>query len=146
VKPTPIALSLGDPAGIGPEIIVKAWRALRNDGPPFMVVGDLEVLNAASVAGASSLQRVTGAEEAARVFSDTLPVLDLPLQGTVVAGRADPAHAHAVIRWIETAAGLALSGEVEAVVTSPIAKAPLHRAGFAYPGHTEFLADLVAAA
>jgi 4-hydroxythreonine-4-phosphate dehydrogenase len=145
VTPKPLALSLGDPAGIGPEIIVKAWRALRENGPAFMVVGDLEVLNAASAAGASALQRVTSADEAARVFSESLPVLDLPLQAQVVAGRADPAYAPGVIRWIETAVGLALSGDVEAVVTAPIAKAPLYQAGFAYPGHTEFIAELTAA-
>lgn len=141
----PLALSLGDPAGIGPEIIVKTWRALRESGPAFMVVGDLEVLNAASAAGASGLQRVTGADEAARVFSQALPVLDLPLQAPVVAGRADPAYAPSVIRWIETAVGLALSGEVGAVVTAPIAKAPLYAAGFSHPGHTEFIAELTAA-
>jgi 4-hydroxythreonine-4-phosphate dehydrogenase len=142
VTPKPLALSLGDPAGIGPEIVVKAWRALRQSGPAFMVVGDLEVLNAATAAGASALQRVTNADEAVRVFSTALPVLDLPLQAQVVAGRADPAYATGVIRWIETAVGLALSGEVEAVVTAPIAKAPLYQAGFAYPGHTEFIAEL----
>jgi 4-hydroxythreonine-4-phosphate dehydrogenase len=145
VTPKPLALSLGDPAGIGPEIIVKAWRALRESGPAFMVVGDLEVLNAASAAGASGLRRVTGADEAVRVFSQALPVLDLPLQAQVVAGRADPALAPSVIRWIETAVGLALSGEVAAVVTAPIAKAPLYAAGFRYPGHTEFIAELTAA-
>ena len=145
MTPKPLALSLGDPAGIGPEIIVKAWRALRDEGPAFMVVGDLEVLNAASAAGAATLQRVTGADEAARVFSRALPVLDLPLQAQVVAGRPDPAYASGVIRWIETAAGLALSGDVEAVVTAPIAKAPLYAAGFRYPGHTEFIAELTSA-
>jgi 4-hydroxythreonine-4-phosphate dehydrogenase len=145
VTPKPLALSLGDPAGIGPEIIVKTWRALRQSGPAFMVVGDLEVLNAASVAGASGLRRVTGADEAERVFSEALPVLDLPLQAAVVAGRPDPGYAPAVIRWIETAVGLALSGEVEAVVTAPIAKAPLYQAGFTFPGHTEFIAELAAA-
>ena len=145
MTPKPLALSLGDPAGIGPEIIVKTWRALRESGPAFMVVGDLEVLNAASVAGASALRRVTGAAEAARVFAEALPVLDLPLQAPVVAGRVDPVYAPAVIRWIETAVGLALSGEVEAVVTAPIAKAPLYQAGFTFPGHTEFIAELTAA-
>jgi 4-hydroxythreonine-4-phosphate dehydrogenase len=145
VNVKPLALSLGDPAGIGPEITVKAWRALRESGPNFMVVGDFEILNAASTAGAPSLRRVTGADEAAQVFSQALPVLDLPLQATVIAGRPDPAYAPAVIRWIETAAGLALSGEVEGVVTAPVAKAPLYQAGFNHPGHTEFLAELTAA-
>jgi 4-hydroxythreonine-4-phosphate dehydrogenase len=146
VKPAPLALSLGDPAGIGPEITVKAWRALRSAGPAFMVVGDFESLNAAAAGGSSNLQRVTSADEAARVFAAALPVLDLPLQASVVAGHADAAHAPMVVRWIETAVGLALSGDVEGVVTAPIAKAPLYAAGFGFPGHTEFLAELTAAA
>jgi 4-hydroxythreonine-4-phosphate dehydrogenase len=146
VRTQPLALSLGDPAGIGPEITVKAWRALRESGPAFVVVGDHELLAAAAVGGKVPLKRVAGAHEAAAVFASALPVLDLPLLKTVVAGHADPAHAPAVIRWIETAAGLALSGDVAALVTAPVAKAPLYEAGFKFPGHTEFLAELTAAA
>ncbi|MDR3511339.1 MAG: 4-hydroxythreonine-4-phosphate dehydrogenase PdxA [Caulobacteraceae bacterium] len=146
MRTPPLALSLGDPAGIGPEIVVKAWRALRVSGPAFMVVGDFQALAAASPQGASILRRVTGPGEAAEAFTEALPVLDLPFQGHVVAGRADPAYAPAVIRWIETAVGLALSGEVAGVVTAPIAKAPLYDAGFRHPGHTEFLAELTASA
>jgi 4-hydroxythreonine-4-phosphate dehydrogenase len=142
VSRPPLALTLGDPAGIGPEIVVKAWRALREDGPPFLVVGDFQALAAASPAGSDILRRVTGPGEAATAFPEALPVLDIPLQRPVVAGRGDPAHAAAVIRWIETAAGLALSGEVAGMVTAPIAKAPLYAAGFRHPGHTEFLAEL----
>ena len=142
----PLALTLGDPAGIGPEIIVKAWRALREAGPAFMVIGDFGMLSAASPAGATILERVTGPSEAAGVFHNAIPVLDIPLPAPVVSGRADPAHAGAIIRWIETAAGLALSDKVSGVVTAPIAKAPLYAAGFPFPGHTEFLADLTAAA
>ena len=146
MTPRPLALTLGDPAGIGPEITVKAWRALRASGPAFMVIGDIEMLGAASPDGASILERVTGPGEAGAVFSRAIPVLDIPLTAPVVAGKADPAHAGAIIRWIETAAGLALSGEVSGVVTAPLAKAPLYAAGFPFPGHTEFLADLTAAA
>jgi 4-hydroxythreonine-4-phosphate dehydrogenase len=82
--------------------------------------------------------------EAAEVFRDAVPVLDLPLNKPVVAGQASPTYAAAVIRWIETAVGLALSGTVRGIVTAPIAKKPLYDAGFPFPGHTEFLADLVA--
>jgi 4-hydroxythreonine-4-phosphate dehydrogenase len=142
----PLALTLGDPAGIGPEITVKAWRALRDSGPAFMVVGDFGMLSSASPSGASIVERVTGPAEAGAVFQRAIPVLDIPLPAPVVSGKPDPAHASAVIRWIETAAGLALSGEVSGVVTAPIAKAPLYAAGFPFPGHTEFLADLTAAA
>ncbi|HKT54652.1 MAG TPA: 4-hydroxythreonine-4-phosphate dehydrogenase PdxA [Caulobacteraceae bacterium] len=146
MKPKPLALSLGDPAGVGPEITVKAWAALKGGGPPFMAVGDYESLAAASGAGASILRRVAGASEAVQVFGEALPVLDIPLQARVIAGHPDAAHASSIIRWIETAVGLALSGDVAGVVTAPIAKAPLYEAGFRFPGHTEFVADLASAA
>jgi 4-hydroxythreonine-4-phosphate dehydrogenase len=146
VKARPLALTLGDPAGVGPEITVKTWLALRETGPAFMVVGDFESLQSASVAGASILRRVTRPEDASQVFGEVLPVLDLPLQAPVVSGKANPAYGAAVIRWIETAVGLALSGDVAGVVTAPVAKAPLYEAGFGFPGHTEFLGELTAAA
>ena len=145
MKTGPIALSLGEPAGIGPEIIVKAWSALRADGPAFMVVGDAQSLAAASNAGASIIRSVSSPGEAAGVFAEALPVLNLPLSSAVVAGKPAAAAAPAVIRWIETAAGLALSGEAGALVTAPIAKATLYAAGFHFPGHTEFLGELASA-
>jgi 4-hydroxythreonine-4-phosphate dehydrogenase len=142
VKPLPFALTLGDPAGIGPEIIVKAWQALRGEGPVFAVVGDFDGLAAASIAGASIVRRIGGLDEASQVFSTAIPVIDQPLRNPVVAGQPSAAHAPAIIRWIETAVGLALTGAAAGVVTAPIAKAPLYEAGFAHPGHTEFLAKL----
>jgi 4-hydroxythreonine-4-phosphate dehydrogenase len=144
VKPKALALSAGDPAGIGPEIIAKAWAALRDEGPSFMVVGDAQLL--ASAGGGVKVRVVTGPAEAAGVFGEALPVLDIPLQSPVVSGKPSPAYAAQVIRWIETGAGLALSGAVAGLVTAPIAKAPLYDAGFGFPGHTEFLAELTAAA
>jgi 4-hydroxythreonine-4-phosphate dehydrogenase len=142
VKPRSLALTLGDPAGVGPEIVAKAWAALRGGDVRFLVVGDYETL-----AGAGAvLQRVATADEAERVFSQALPVLDLPLAAPVVPGRPSAAAAPSVIRWIETATELALRGEVAGVVTAPIAKAPLYEAGFKFPGHTEFLGELTAAA
>jgi 4-hydroxythreonine-4-phosphate dehydrogenase len=146
VPSAPLALTLGDPAGVGPEIIVKAWQALRGGDAPFVAIGDFQALAAASPAGASVLARVGSAQEAAAVFASALPVLDMPLADPVVAGKASPAHAAMIVRWIETATGLALSGAVSGVVTAPIAKAPLYEAGFKFPGHTEFLADLTAQA
>jgi len=140
VKTAALALSAGDPAGIGSEIIAKAWTALRAEGPAFMVVGDAQLL--ASAGGGVKVRAVTGPVEAVKVFAEALPVLDIPLQAPVVAGQPSSAHAAQVIRWIETGAGLALSGAVAGLVTAPIAKAPLYKAGFAFPGHTEFLAEL----
>jgi 4-hydroxythreonine-4-phosphate dehydrogenase len=144
VKLAPLALTLGDPAGIGPEIVVKAWRALRLSGPTFVAVGDFQSLASASRDGAAILQRVAGPADAGQSFGESLPVLDLPLRTPVIAGRPDTAAAPAILRWIEIAAGLALSGEVSGLVTAPIAKAPLYAAGFDFPGHTEFLAELTA--
>ena len=146
MKPRPLALTLGDPAGVGPEIIVKAWQALRREDLSFLVVGDFQALASASAAGASILRRITSPQEAPRAFADALPVLDLPLRAPVVAGQPSAAAAPLVIQWIETAVGLALRGDVAGVVTAPIAKAPLYAAGFKFPGHTEFLGDLTAAA
>jgi len=142
----PLALSLGDPAGIGPEIIVKAWLALRGRGAPFMVIGDHESLASASPHGSSILARVGSPQEACSKFADALPVYDMPLGVAVVAGHPSSAYGGAVISWIETAVGLALSGDAQAVVTAPIAKAPLYEAGFRFPGHTEFLGELTAQA
>jgi 4-hydroxythreonine-4-phosphate dehydrogenase len=146
VTARPLALTLGDPAGVGPEITVKAWQALRGDGAPFLVVGDFQALAAGTAAGASILRRVTSPLDAARIFPDALPVLDLPLRAPVIAGQPSASAAPSVIQWIETAVGLALRGDVRGVVTAPIAKAPLYAAGFKFPGHTEFLGDLTAAA
>jgi 4-hydroxythreonine-4-phosphate dehydrogenase len=146
VKNGPIALTLGDPAGIGPEIIVKAWNQLRHTGPAFVVVGDFQSLASASAAGASIIRRVTAPDEAVKAFPAALPVLDIPLRSPVVAGQPSAMAASSIIRWIETAVGLALSNVVSALVTAPIAKAPLYDAGFRFPGHTEFLGELTAAA
>jgi len=146
VTPGPLALTLGDPAGIGPETIVKAWRALRHSGPHFFVVGDGQSLASAPTATAGIMRRISSPEDVASVFADAIPVLDLPLTSPVVAGQPSKTSAAAIIRWIETAVGLALSGTVSGVVTAPIAKAPLYEAGFTFPGHTEFLGDLTAIA
>ncbi len=146
-KPRPLALSLGDPAGIGPEIVVKAWTALRRTGPSFVVVGDYESLVAAFPgAGAAGVRRVGAPDEAPEVFADALPVLDLPLLNPVVAAKPSPRYAASILRWIETGVGLSLSGAVCGLVTAPIAKKPLYEAGFKFPGHTEFLAELTAGA
>ena len=139
----PLALSLGDPAGVGPEIVVKAWRALRETGPAFVAIGDHAVLAAAAETSAP-VRRVSDAREAAGAFADALPVIDLPLDASVTPGEPSIAHAGAVVRWIETGVKLALSGATGGLVTAPIAKASLYAAGFPYPGHTEFVAALTA--
>jgi 4-hydroxythreonine-4-phosphate dehydrogenase len=146
VRTGPLALTLGDPAGIGPEIVVKAWRALKDQGPAFFVVGDARAVASAPTSTAGLVRPISSPTEAEALFPTAIPVLDLPLRGPVVAGQPSPAAAPAIIQWIETAAGLALSKTVSGVVTAPIAKAPLYAAGFKFPGHTEFLGELTAAA
>ena len=84
MKNGPLAVTLGDPAGIGPEVIVKAWSRLRGGGPPFVVVGDYQSLTSAS--GGGVVQRITTPDQAARVFREALPVIDMPLRAPVVAG------------------------------------------------------------
>jgi 4-hydroxythreonine-4-phosphate dehydrogenase len=136
----PLALTLGDPAGVGPEITAKAWRALKDEGPAFVVIGDRDLLTAQGVPTVEAASLA----DAAQAFAEALPVLHQPVSAPVQPGVPSPAHAGAVVGWIETAAALAMSGEASGVVTAPIAKAPLYEAGFRFPGHTEFLAELTA--
>ena len=138
----PLALTLGDPAGIGPEIVVKAWRALRETGPVFFVIGDAQAVASAPTATSDMVRAIGSPFDAKVAFGEAIPVLDLPLRAPVVAGQPSSSAAPSIIQWIETAVGLALSGSVSGVVTAPIAKAPLYEAGFKFPGHTEFLGEL----
>ena len=109
-----------------------------------MVVGDSRSLAAAG--SGVRVRVVAGPAEAQAAFAEALPVLDIPLLTPVIAGQPSSAHAGQILRCIETCVGLALSGVISGLVTAPIAKAPLYNAGFRFPGHTEFLADLTAAA
>jgi 4-hydroxythreonine-4-phosphate dehydrogenase len=142
----PLAVTLGDPAGIGPEIIVKAWKATRDGDNPFLVIGDAGALRSAPGGLGTPVQAIGAPEEAGAVFRHAIPLIHSPLSSPVIAGQPSPAHAESIIRWIETAVGLTLTGSVAGVVTAPIAKAPLYAAGFGFAGHTEFLAELTAAA
>jgi 4-hydroxythreonine-4-phosphate dehydrogenase len=138
----PLVLTLGEPAGVGPEIIHAAWTALRTDlGAGFTVIGDASEL---ARRGTAPVRRIEDPVEVARLFADALPVIDRPAPAPVTPGRPDAANAEAVADWIEQAVNLALAGEVSGLVTAPIAKAPLYAAGFRFPGHTEFIAELTA--
>ena len=140
IQPAPLALTMGEPAGVGPEIIAKAWSVLRNEGPTFVVIGDAALLRAQGVA----VQPVSAPGDAVAVFSRSIPILHQPLVVAAVPGRPDAANAGLVADWIEQAVNMALTGEVSGLVTAPIAKAPLYAAGFRFPGHTEFIAELTA--
>lgn len=142
----PLAVTLGDPAGVGPEIVVKAWSALKARGPAFVVVGDADSVAAAFRTGSASVERVADAAEGARLFRRALPVIDAVRHDLMTAPSVAKARAKSVVHWIETAVRLTLEGQTSGVVTAPIAKAPLYEAGFEFPGHTEFLAELTAKA
>jgi len=142
---TALALTMGEPAGIGGEIALKAWLAReRHRLPPFFLIDDPERLAAAgrTLGLEVPVRRIAGPEEAGALFAHALPVLAQPLARTVEPGRPDPENGGAVIAAIRRAVQLALAGRADAVVTNPIHKKSLHQAGFRYPGHTEFLAAL----
>lgn len=136
----PLVLTLGEPAGVGPEITAAAWTALKDHSLPFAVIGDAALLRAQGV----PVLEVDSPQDAADRFARALPVIHRPLPAPVVAGRPDPANAPAVADGIEEAVGFALSGQASGVVTAPIAKAPMYASGFRFPGHTEFIAELTA--
>jgi len=140
----PLALTMGDPAGIGGEITLAAWARLRGSGPAFMALDDPGRLSAlaARLGWDVRIAEVAGPEEAAAVFAQRLPVMTMRLPVPAEPGRPDPANAPAVLGAIERAVALARAGRVGGVVTNPISKATLYRTGFAFPGHTEFLGAL----
>ncbi len=140
----PLALTQGDPAGIGPDVTVTAWAKRRELGlPPFIFVGDPDVLRSrAHLLGVDVNVKVCEPEDAISAFSEALPVLPLPVGFDVQAGQPHIGAALATIKAIETAVTLTVGKRAAAVVTNPIAKSVLYEAGFGFPGHTEFLAEL----
>lgn len=134
---------MGDPAGCGPLITAKAWQdAQAADLPAFLLITDPNVM-----VDLCPTQVIERPGEAPHVFSKALPILPLKasLATKPIAGSPDPGFAPAILESIETATMLALSGEVNAVVTNPISKAVLYNVGFKHPGHTEYIASLCGA-
>ncbi|MGK6312763.1 4-hydroxythreonine-4-phosphate dehydrogenase PdxA [Neorhizobium sp. DT-125] len=140
----PLALTQGDPAGIGPDITIAAWAARdRYALPPFLFLGDPAVLKSrAALIGIDVPIREAEAENAVSVFADALPVLPVPAGVEVAVGEPHVATARGTIGAIEKAVSLCFEGKAAGTVTNPIAKSILYQAGFGFPGHTEFLADL----
>lgn len=140
----PLALTQGDPAGIGPDIAIAAWAKRHETGlPPFVFIGDPDVVaSRAALIGIDLAIETCEAADAGQVFERAFPVLPLPVGFEVQAGQPHIGAAHATIKAIETAVALTAEGKTAAVVTNPIAKSVLYEAGFGFPGHTEFLADL----
>jgi 4-hydroxythreonine-4-phosphate dehydrogenase len=142
----PLALTLGEPAGIGPDIAIKAW--LRRDElklPPFYLLGDRDfVARRASILGLDVDLAGVGAQQAVSAFPSALPVVATGRVATAQPGRPDETSAEAALASIRHAVADVAAGRASAIVTNPIAKSVLYRAGFRHPGHTEFLAELAA--
>jgi len=138
----PLALTSGEPAGIGLDITIKAWLR-RNELklPAFYLLGDRDSLNnRAKLLGL----KLKLAEQAPGAFADALPVVATGHSATARPGHPDDTSAGAAMASIRQAVGDVIAGQASAVVTNPIAKSVLYRAGFRHPGHTEYLAELAA--
>ena len=142
----PLALTTGEPAGIGLDITIEAWLRRRElKLPPFYLLGDSDSLaNRAKVLGLKLTLAEVRAEEAPGVFADALPVVAIGHRATARPGHPDDTSAGAAMASIRQAVGDVTAGQASAVVTNPIAKSVLYRAGFRHPGHTEYLAELAA--
>ena len=139
----PLALTQGDPSGIGPELSLKCWLNRNAGDRSFFFIGDLQHLRrTADALGIALPVAISHPREAAAAFSRALPVLDLGLQVVGAPGKPEASDAAATIASIERAVECVAKGEAAAVVTNPIAKSVLYATGFAHPGHTEFLGEI----
>jgi 4-hydroxythreonine-4-phosphate dehydrogenase len=140
----PLALTMGEPAGIGGEIALMAWRARAAGVPPFYLIDDPDRMAtlAARLGWPLPVRTIGAPQEAAAIFPEALPVV--PVGGAVRArpGQPDAADAPAILGAIRRAVADVVEGRAAAVVTNPIHKDSLYRTGFRHPGHTEYLAEL----
>ncbi len=138
----PLALTLGEPAGIGPEITLMAWRDRAALGlPSFCVIGDPDLLQRrARSLGLDVAVEVCRLHEAGAVFHRALPVHPAGSRATAAPGRPDHTSAPAVVESLDRAVDLVRAGAARALVTAPLAKSVMYAAGFPFPGHTEYLA------
>lgn len=141
----PVALTMGDPAGIGGEIALRAWQALRWRRP-FFLIGDRTHLTGLAASAGAQIVEIDDPRETAAAMPLGLPLLHHPLPRPARAGHPDPENASAVVEIIARAVTLARSGRAAGVCTNPINKKALRDgAGFTFPGHTEYLAELCGA-
>lgn len=138
-SPEPLAISIGDPAGIGPEVLAKCWDNRASFGlPPFVAIGDPRSIEAV---WDGPIEIIADPREADSAFDVGLPLIQLAAAEADVPGHPSVAGAHCSLDSLELAVGLARSGSVAAVVTGPVAKEQLYAIGFAHPGQTEFVAE-----
>ncbi|MCL7418344.1 MAG: 4-hydroxythreonine-4-phosphate dehydrogenase PdxA, partial [Halalkalicoccus sp.] len=136
-----IGITMGDPAGIGPEIVVKGYRELRETAD-VLVIGDAEVVESAcGICGSDLGVERIGSPAEASFERDRIPVLDLDNVADLERGIVQEAYGTASLEYIERAISLAQSGTIDAMVTAPINKQATELAGSEYAGHTGMLAD-----
>lgn len=140
----PLAVTPGEPAGVGAEITLKAWSTARNRLSPFFLLDDpARLKRLATLIGTDiPIKTIEEPEDAETIFERALPVLPITFPTPPIPGRLNPENGGAVIAAIEYAVQLTREGRSAGVVTNPIQKSVLYAAGFKYPGHTEFLAAL----
>ena len=141
----PLALTMGEPAGICGELTLKAWQAAQTQPLPyFYVIGDVDYyLSQIEALGLDiAIQEISSPDDAKDVFPKALPVLALTLPNKPIAGKLDPTNSQCVIDSIATAVTHIKQGKTAGIVTNPIHKSALYEIGFKHPGHTEFLAEL----
>ncbi len=144
-SPPPLAVTSGDPAGIGFELALRAWQLRQmTDIPPFALFADATATQqrARHLGLDVPCRSVPSLSAAGHLFATALPIIDVPQAQPATPGVPDARNGAAVMGSIERAVAGVLAGEAGAVVTNPIAKNVLYAAGFAHPGHTEFLAEL----
>lgn len=135
----PLAVSLGDPAGIGAEVIAKSWERRESKAlPPFFVVGEIAAVRAV---WGGPVEAIATPADAFSCFGSALPVLGVGDGCAVSPGRPDSAGARSSLDSLELAVGLTRSGAAAAIVTGPVSKARLYEIGFVHPGQTEFVAE-----
>lgn len=142
--PTPLVITCGDPSGVGPELILRAWLARdERQLAPFAVIGDPSLFEKrARLVGIDVSVIAAETPEAGKIFSSALPVIPLAASCSDAPGVPDAANAAGVIEAIDRAVEFVKNEEARAIVTAPIAKKPLYDAGFRFPGHTEYLGHL----
>ncbi len=135
----PLAVSIGDPAGVGPEVIAAAWeQRLSASLPPFLAIGDARAIRAV---WAGPIAVLSDPGHAVSAFGDALPLIQVDDPGEIVPGQPNLPGARCALDSLELACGLARQGMASALVTGPVAKSQLAAIGFAYPGQTEFVAE-----
>ncbi len=135
----PLAITLGDPAGIGPEVVAKAWmgRQIQNL-PPFFAIGSVASL---AKVWPGPIERIDTPDQAPHIFERALPLLGVGVGGNVQPGHPSLEGAETSLEALETGIGLVRSGAASALVTAPVSKSQLYKIGFRHPGQTEFIAE-----